>query len=198
MGHIKSAREIAMAKLAEVGEVTEEERLQWQYAPEGEKLAARYIRGEANLQEALGRFGEKARPYVSRGMQEILVRNLDLPRNDHIRKTNGAATAGLKLLKRDQAGLENVFSRIRRLFDHYTGQGEQQRRQAYQALKSEFTARVQQALKEQLGTATGLNININVEGQPQFKEEWQRVNAQMENQYLKLLEEYKQELLKLS
>lgn len=43
---IKSAREIAMAKLAALGEATEEERLAWKYRPEGEKLAARYIKQE--------------------------------------------------------------------------------------------------------------------------------------------------------
>jgi hypothetical protein len=37
-------------------------------------------------------------------------------------------------------------------------------------------------------------VNIDVEKQPQFLEEWQRLQAQMEAQYLKLLDEYKQEL----
>jgi hypothetical protein len=37
-------------------------------------------------------------------------------------------------------------------------------------------------------------VNIDVEKQPQFLEEWQRVQAQMEAQYLTLLDEYKQEL----
>ena len=37
-------------------------------------------------------------------------------------------------------------------------------------------------------------IKINVESQPQFQEEWRRIQAQLNSQYLKLLDEYKQEL----
>ncbi len=45
MGDIKSAREIAMEKIDKIGEPSEEERLEWKYIPEGEKLAARYPYG---------------------------------------------------------------------------------------------------------------------------------------------------------
>ena len=37
-------------------------------------------------------------------------------------------------------------------------------------------------------------INIDIEKQPQFIEEWQRLQARLEAQYLTLLDEYKQEL----
>ncbi|MFC1930749.1 hypothetical protein ACFLXJ_00875 [Chloroflexota bacterium] len=46
---IKSALEIALEKIEELGELTEEERLQWKYVPEGEKLAARYLKQNLNL-----------------------------------------------------------------------------------------------------------------------------------------------------
>ena len=39
MDGIKSAREIAEEKVAEMGAPTEEERLRWKYVPEGEVLA---------------------------------------------------------------------------------------------------------------------------------------------------------------
>jgi len=44
MDEIKSAREIATEKVDKLGEVTDEERLRWKYTPEGEKLAARYLK----------------------------------------------------------------------------------------------------------------------------------------------------------
>ena len=49
MGDIKSAREIAMEKIDKLGEPTEEERLEWKYLPEGEKLAARYLKNEVQV-----------------------------------------------------------------------------------------------------------------------------------------------------
>ncbi len=195
MGDIKSAREIAMEKAAKLGEATEEERLKWKYVPEGEKLAAKYTRGDCDLVAELSRYDDQARGYVIAGVQDILIRNIDLPKNDHIKRINKRAMEGLKALKNDKAAVENVFSKIRRVFDHYTGQGDQQRRQAYESLKADFTARLQQALQQQLGVPA--QVNLDVESQPQFQEEWQRVKNQLDNQYLTLLNEYKQELAKI-
>ena len=100
---------------------------------------------------------------------------------------------GLKTVIGDTVAVENAFSKIRRIFDHYIEQGDQQRKQAYESLKTEFEARIQQAVQQQLGSSAG--IRIDVERQPQFQEEWRKLEAQLNSQYLKLLDEYKQELL---
>ncbi|HEY78861.1 MAG TPA: hypothetical protein G4O09_07095 [Dehalococcoidia bacterium] len=197
MGDIKSAREIAMEKVEKLGEASEEERLRWKYAPEGEKLAARYLKERSNLVAELGKYEAKAARYVVAGASEVLVRNLDLPRDDAARRKNKRAMDGLKTLKQDKASVENVFSGIRRIFDHYQGQGEQQKKQSYESLKAEFTAKVQQAIQQQYG-GQPLGFKINVERQPQFQEEWRRVLASLDAQYYKLLDEYKRELAALS
>jgi len=189
---IKSALEIAMEKVEKLGEVTEEERLKWKYLPEGEKLAAKYLKQNLNLLTELGKYEEKARKYVIEGAQEILIRNIDLPRNEAARRNNKKAMDGLKILKNDKLGVENVYSRIRRIFEHYAEQGEQQRKQTYESLKAEVEARIQQAMRQQLGPFAG--VKIDVESHPQFQEEWRRVLAQLDSQYIKLLDEYKQEL----
>jgi len=192
MGEIKSAAEIAREKLEKIGEPTEEERLKWKYGPEGEKLAARYLRESCNLVSEAGKYDEKARKYVAVSVNDILMRNIALPRNEAVRKTNKRAMDGLKVLKNDKVAVENVFSKIRNLFDHYIQQGEQQKKQAYESLRSEFEAKVQQAIRQQTGV--NATMKIDVENQPQFLEEWKRLQAQMESQYLTLLDEYKQEL----
>ena len=99
---------------------------------------------------------------------------------------------GLKNLKSDKVAVENVYSQIRRIFNHYVEQGEQQRKQAYESLRAEFEAKVQQAVQQQLGSL--MRIRIDVEKQPQFQEEWRKIQTQLDSQYLKLLDEYKQEL----
>ncbi len=189
---IKSALEIAMEKVEKLGGVTEEERRKWKYVPEGEKLAARYLKQDLNLVVELGKYGEDARKCVIEGAGDILTRNIGLPRNDLARKNNRRAMDGLKVLKSDKVSVENVYSRMRRIFDHYLEQGEQQKKQAYQSLKTEFEAKVQQAMQQQLGTFAG--VKIDVENQPQFQEEWRQLQAQLESQYDKLLDEYKREL----
>jgi hypothetical protein len=193
MGEIKSAAEIAREKLEKIGEPTPEERLKWKYGPEGEKLAARYLKGEGNLVSEVGGYGADAKGIVIAAVNEILVRNIGLPRTEAARRNNKKAMDGLKALKTDKVAAENVLSKMRRILDHFTQEGAKQKQQAYESLKAEFEARIQQAVRQQ----TGVNgrVNIDVEKQPQFLEEWQRVLAQMEGQYLTLLDEYKQEMM---
>ncbi|MDD5509771.1 MAG: hypothetical protein PHI12_03015 [Dehalococcoidales bacterium] len=196
MGEIKSAREIAMEKLAQLDEITEEERLRWKYVPEGAKLAAGYLGGDCNLIPELGKYDEKQKEYILEGLNDTLIRNINLPDNDLLKQKNKRAMEGLKAVKKDRVGLENVYSKIRHIFEHYHNMGEQQKKQAYLALKTEFEAQVRQALKQQLGAAGG--IKIDVEKQPQFQAEWRRRLTQLNSEYLKLLDELRQELKAIS
>jgi len=193
MTEIKSAAEIAREKLEKIGEPTEEERLKWKYGPEGEKLAARYLREDCNLVNEIDKFDENAKKYVATSVNDILIRNISLPRNEIIRKTNRKAMDGLKALKKDKVAVENVFSKMRHVLDHYVEEGAKQKKQAYENLKSEFEEKIQQAIRQQTGVQNA-RMKIDVEKQPQFLEEWQRVQAQMEGQYLTLLDDYKKEL----
>jgi hypothetical protein len=192
MGIIKTAAEIAKEKLEKIGEPTEAERLKWKYGPEGEKLAALYLREDVNLVSELGKFEEKARKIIVTSVNDILLRNISLPRNEAARKTNKKAMDGMKALKNNKTAVENVLSRMRHILDHYVQEGAKQKKQAYESLKAEFEAKVQQAIRQQTGVDAKMNIDI--EKQPQFQEEWQRLQAQMEGQYTKLLDEYKKEL----
>ncbi len=192
MGDIKSAREIAMEKIERLGEVTNEERLKWKYVPEGEKLAARYIKIGCNLVDELSQYEENVKKYVIDGAGDILIRNINLPKSDLAKRNNKRAMEGLKAIKSNKVDVENVYSKIRRLFTHYMEQGEQQRKQAYDGLKIEFEANIQQAVQQQLGSLA--RIKVDVEKQPQFQEEWRKIQTQLDSQYLKLLDEYKQEL----
>ena len=192
MGDIKSAREIAMEKVEKLDEVTDEERLKWKYVPEGEGLAAGYLKQDCNLVVELGKYEDKVRRYIVEGVGEILIRNIDLPVSDLAKRNSKRAMDGLKTLKNDKVAVENVYSKIRSLSNHYVEQGEQQRKQAYESLKAEFGAKMQQALQQQFGSSMG--TEMDVEGQPQFQEEWRKLQIQIDSQYLKLLEESKQEL----
>ena len=196
MDNIKSARELAMEKIEKLGEATDEERLRWKYVPEGERLAVRYIKQDYNLAVELSQYEENVRRYIVEGAGEILTRHINLPRNVLAKKNNKRAMDGLKNLKSDKVSVENVYSKIRRIFSHYVEQGEQQRKQAYESLKAEFEAKLQQAAQQQLGLP--MRVNIDAERQPQFQEEWRKVQAQLDSQYLKLLGEYKQELSGIS
>jgi hypothetical protein len=193
MGDIKSAAEIAREKLAKIDAPTEAERLKWKYGPEGEKLAARYLKEDAVVLAAeIKKFDDKARQFVSATISDILLRNIGLPRTETARKTNKKAMDGLNLLKNDKKAVDNVFNRLRHILDHYVQEGAKQKQQAYESLKADFEAKVQQAIRQKTGT--NAKVKIDIEKQPQFQEEWQRLQAQMEAQYVNLMEDYKKEL----
>ncbi len=195
MGNMRSALEIAMEKVARLGEATEEERLKWKYLPEGEQLAIKYLKEEHNLAAALSQYPENVRQYIVQGAAVILARNINLPQSDTAKKNNRKSMDGLKILKSDKVSVENVFSKIRQLFNHYAEQGEQQRKQAYESLKTEHEAKMQQAVQQQLGTL--VRGRMDVEKQPQFQQEWRRRHIQLDSQYLNLLNEHKRELSNL-
>jgi hypothetical protein len=190
---IKSAREIALEKIEKLGQATEEERLGWKYLPLGEALAARYLKDDSNLLADLSQYQENVKKYVIRGASQVLVRNISLPKNEVDKKKNKKTMDGLKLIKTDKVGVENIYSKLRYLFTHYDEQGEQQRRQAYQSLKVEIEGRIQEAVQKQLGSATAAG-KIDVEKQPQFQQEWRKLQAQLDSAYLVHLNDYKQEL----
>lgn len=191
MGEMKSAFERAMERAESLGAASEEDVKKWKYLPEGEKLAALYLRDEGDLLSELDRYDEEARRIVVEGAQEVMVRNLDLPRNEQAKKTNKKVMEAIKELKQDKVALENVYTKIRRIFGHYEQEGEQQRRQAREATKQEVEARMVQAMQQMGQAPPG---RMNVETQPQFQQEWRRVLAQLDSQYLNLLDEAKQEI----
>jgi len=192
MSDIKSALEIAMEKVEKLDKATDEERLKWKYVPEGEKLAARYLKQGCNLVAELGQYQENVRKYIIEGADDILIRNINLPKDDLAKRKNKQVMDGLKTLKSDKVSAENVYSKLRRIFEHYKEQGEQQKKQAYESLKAEFEARIQEAVQQQFGSLAG--IRVDVERQPQFQEEWRNIQAQLDSQYVMFLDEYKREL----
>jgi hypothetical protein len=190
MSEMKSAFEKAMERVGGIGEPSKEEMLQWKYVPEGQRLAAGYFKDDINLVAELSKFKEEQKHFVAKGMEEVLLRNITLPLNETAKKNNRKAMEAIKTVKRDKASLENIYTKIRRIFDHHAQQGEQQRKQAYEMLKQDFQLRIQQAMQQ--GLAPGAKINI--ESQPQFQEEWRRTVAHLDSQYNTLLDEYKREI----
>jgi len=102
MGDIKSALEIAMEKIEKLDKATDEERLKWKYVPEGEKLAARYIKLDFNLVGELSQYEETAKRYIIEGAANILIRNINLPKGNLAKRNNKRAMEGLKNLKSDK------------------------------------------------------------------------------------------------
>jgi hypothetical protein len=193
MADIKSAWEIAQEKLGKIGEATPEERVRWKYIPEGERLAAQYIKDDTNLAAEINKYNNAGeRKYVKEGVEEVLIRNISLPTTDFAKKNNKRIMDTLKSLKKDKVAVENIYSQMRRIFQHYVSTGEEQRKQAYQQLKMDFAGRLREAMAQQ-----GINpeTRVDVERQPEFQSEWRKMSARLDEQYIKHLDEFKKQLM---
>jgi len=196
MGDVKSAYEIAMEKIKEIEPATTEERMKWKFVPKGEELAGKYMKDDVNLVVELSKYNEQEKKYVMQGISSILIRNIDLPKNEAVKKNNRKAMDGIKLIKKDKTAVENVFSKIRYIFNHYAEQGEAQKKEAYEQVKEQFAMKLQQAVRQQTGT--NAMADVNVEQLPQFQEEWRKTLLRLDSQYVQHLTDYKHALLAIN
>jgi len=113
MADIKSAYELAMEKIKDIEDATPEERLKWKFTPIGEEIGVKYLKDGVNLTTELSKYQDTERKYVVAGISSILVRNINLPKNEAIEKVNHKAMDGIKLIKKDKTGVDNLFSKIR-------------------------------------------------------------------------------------
>ncbi len=195
MADIKSALELAMEKAERLGKASEKELIEWKYIPEGRKLAVNYLRGECNLMVELTKYDDMAKTHIAKGIQEVLLREISLPKDKEAKGKNKKVMEGISLLKKDKLLLENVYTKMRRIFKHYEEQGERQRRETYEMLKRDFQLKFQQAVQK-IGISG--TMSIDVEGHPQFQEEWRRVMVELDSQYQNVLNECKQEIMSMS
>jgi hypothetical protein len=195
MSEMKNAWEKAMEKVEKLGELSEEEVKQMEYQPAGNKLAAKYLQEtDFNLDAELTKYkGTGIRKYVLQGIQEIFLRNIFLPKNEYDMQRARRAMAGLRLLKENKKLLDTILDRITNILNYYG----QARQQAYLQFKKDFEAKLQETthvLQQQAGT----KVHIEPEQHPQFLEEWRRINSQLDAQYEKVLEEHKQQIIKIA
>jgi hypothetical protein len=185
-----------MEKVAALDAVTPEDRLKWKFFPEGEQLALKYFKDSQDIAAGLSSYPREALPFVRAGAEDILLANIQLPSNETIEARNKKALDGLPAIKTDKNAANKLLNQLKQILAHYTDQGAEQRKQAYESLKQQYETKLKKAVNKQLGSKADSDLGISVETLPQFQEEWRRVSAQMDDQYIKLLDEFKKEIRK--
>ena len=195
MDRIPSALERALERVEKLGKASAEDLQRSRSKEEGQKLAAQYLNGEANLRSELNNYDDGTeRSGLIEGIDEVLIRNLALPTTDSVKDRNRLAMDGLKLTKKDPGAVENIFSKMRQIFNHYTGQGEMQRKEAHENLKRDMQMRLSQVARQQGMPPIDLQ---HIENHPQFQMEWRKAKAQLESQYDMYMKEYREQLSSL-
>lgn len=196
MGDIKSAFEKAMEKAAQIEAASPEELKRMEYVPKGNALAARYLKEENfDLESELTKLkGAGIRKDVVDGVEEIFLRNISLPKSSSLKRTTTRAMQGLQLIKQNKKALSAIFATLNQLFIYY----EQARLQANAQLKQAFEGRLGQATKEMEKQMLGQKLKIDVERQPEFQQEWLRMQGDLDRQYERVLDEQKVKIEEMS
>ena len=195
MDEMKSALERAMERADSLGKPTEEDVRRWKYEPEGVKLASRCLEEDCYIPSEIENYDDDVRKYVVKAAEDVLIKNIDLPRNEHAKRVSKKAMEAIKDLKQDKVALENIYTQLRRVFTHYEQEGEQQRKQAYDTVKRDVEAKMRQAIQRQPALAS--NPNLEAEVEQQFQQELRRAFSQLETQYIKVLEDCKTQIASL-
>ena len=195
MSEMKSAWEKALEKAEKLGKPSEEELKRLDHIPTGNTIAAQYLQNENyDLDAELTKYkGSGIRHYIIEGVQEILLRSIALPHDEHAKKMVSRAMAGIKVFKENKKQLDIIYDRINNLLDYYT----QARQQAFTQFKQNFESKLQE-LSQALQQRTAAGHSIEAELQQQFQEEWRRTSSELDSQYAKTLEEHKQQILSVS
>lgn len=156
----------------------------------GMKAGADFLNNaDVDLAELFKKYQGQELELFSKGLLQSFMRQISLPR-DEGQPWEGALRGIIELARLwptdISSNLNSLAAEIRNILSRYFEHKQQLRKQ----LEDNFAmqaAQLQQALAQQ----TGMQMKISPSQHPKFQEEWQKVVAQMDDQYLNALQQYK-------
>lgn len=185
MGEIKSALEIALEKAEKIGRASREELKLEELKEKGQRLAAKFLSSEEEIDLAaeIARLNPSEKGPFIKGVIFTLLRNVNLPRDEYALEGAKKALLGLEIVFSSFPEVKQLTKEIESLLSQYL----QHRKALYEQLKQQFESQlagVEEALRNQMG----VQVQVDIEMQPQFQEEWRKVRDQLDPQYERQLE----------
>jgi len=187
MAEIKSTMELVLERAARMGKASSDELEREEARRRGMRLAAAFLDGKGeDPEEMLAREDAALQREIRQGMAEALLRNVFLPRDEHARARVERAAQGVVQL----AGGAGDVSSICREMLHITGQYDQHRDQLRRQLEEQVRMQLEQVVAQQLGgQASAMEVDAAIE--TKIREEWARVEGELEEQYGQALEQHR-------
>ena len=185
MAEIKSTLEKVMERAASMGRASQEEIQSEERVKEGMRMAADYLQGKdvdfSGILEATG-----VSALVKKGLVQVFLRNITLPRDDEGQRAE-KAMQGLLELAKGSGDLVSVFRDMKGILEHY----QQHKKEIHQQVEEAFRQQMEQALAQQTGQK-GLGMKMDPRMHPKFQEEWSKVKADLDGQYNQVLQQHKE------
>lgn len=189
MAGIKSTMDLVMERAARMGMATPDEMRHEERLKKGMQSTAEYLNGtKPSLAEILGEHEPSEHASIRKGMLTSLLRNLFLPRDEEGTKRIERAVRGIVELNKDTPDIAALCQELQTITSQYG----QHRTQLYDQLKEQMRMQIEQMLMRKGMKADTSKIDPTME--PQFKEQWARLEMDLDGQYGQALEQFKAQL----
>ncbi len=174
-GKIKSALEKALERAETMPEVSHDSVASIENIPKGRGIAASYMNEEDyDLAAAVAAVPNEIQNHIITGVQEVLLANIVLPRDEAALANDYKAMEGIMSIKQDKPSAGGLLSEMDNLLKYY----QQVIAQTMDKFKKEYEARPRN------------NQNENAE-RAEFQQEWAKAVRQIEQQFGARLTELK-------
>lgn len=190
MAEIKSTMDLVMERAARIGKASREELQQDDAKKKGIQLGVDFLEGRIDrLLDAIADHEPAMQMALRQGAAEGLLRNIFLPRDEAQRLRTGKAVSGILDLSNSAGDVLSICREVQNILAGYTQHVEQLRGQLEEQIRMQY----EQLLAQQRGVQQE-KIKIDPTLQPKFKEEWSRIEGELNSQYNKALQQLKAEL----
>ena len=189
MAGIKSTMDLVMERAARMGVATPDEMRHEENLKKGMQCTAEYLNGtKPSLLAILGEQATSQQTAIRKGMLASLLRNLFLPRDEDGTQRIERAIRGIVELNQDTPDVAALCQELQTIASQYG----QHRKQLYEQLKEQMRMQIEQLLMRKGMKADSMKIDPTME--PQFKEQWTRLEMDLDRQYSQALEQFKAQL----
>jgi hypothetical protein len=191
MAEIKSTMDMVMERAARMAARAVDQPDSQESERTGMRLAAEYISlSLEDLGQVLAGQSATEQMVVRRGMAQVLLRNIVLPRDEALMTTSLRAMQGLVEMEQSAGDIMAICAELKQILEQYNQHKEQIRKQLEDAVR----AQLDQKLGGQQGTLAGSRMSIDPAMHPLFQKEWTRMKAELNQQYNQALDQRKEML----
>jgi len=184
MAEIKSTLEKVMERAASMGRASNEEIQAEEKIKEGMRMAADYLH-EKDIDLSVAQEATSESALVRKGIVQVFLRNIALPRDDNQERAE-RAMQGLLDLGKGSGDLMTICKEMKGILSHYLQHKKEIRRQVEDA----FRQQMEHALAQQTGQK-GLGMKVDPVLHPKFQEEWSKIKTDLNDQYSVALDQHK-------
>lgn len=189
MAGIKSTMDLVMERAARMGMATPEEMRHEENLKKGMQSTVDFLNGtKPSLLEILAESASAEQESVRKGMLTSLLRNLFLPRDEEGISRIERAINGIVELNAATPDIGALCRELQTIALQYG----QHRQQLHDQLKEQMRMQIEQMLIRKGMKPDSLKFDPTTE--PQFKEQWSRLEADLDGQYGQALDQFKAQL----